>query len=330
MRAAVVEELTGPDAVRVREFPEPIGAHEMSGGQRVLVEVHAASVSFPDLLQSRGAYQLATEPPFVTGGELAGVVAEADPATGFAPGDRVAGLSMWGALAEYALALPLYTVKLPDEIDFVTGAALVLNSATAVFAVERGQVKAGETALIHGAAGGVGTALIEVLKDLGARCIAVVSSDEKEQVAREVGADEVVRSTGPWREQVQALTGGHGVEVVLDPVGGDRFTDSLRALDVCGRLVVIGFAGGEIPTVKVNRLLLRDLTVTGVGLDPMERRFPGTTRRITSRVVELAARGALRPRIGARLPLEDGAEALRLLDRRQITGNIVVDVRPAG
>lgn len=326
MRAAVVERLDGPDAVAIRDFPEPAGAHAMSQGQRVLVEVHAASVSFPDLLQSRGAYQLATPPPFVTGGELAGVVVEADPETGFTPGERVAGLSMWGALAEYALALPLYTVKLPDAIDFATGAALVLNGSTAVFAAERGQVKAGETALVHGAAGGVGTALIEVLKDLGARCIAVVSSDEKEAVARELGADEVVRSTGPWLEQVRELTGGHGVEVVLDPVGGDRFTDSLRALDVCGRLVVIGFAGGEIPTVKVNRLLLRDLTVTGVGLDPMERRFPGTTRRITSRVVELAARGALRPRIGARLSLEEGAEALRLLDRRAVTGNIVVDV----
>jgi NADPH2:quinone reductase len=328
MRAAVVEQLTGPDAVQIREFPEPAGAHALAGGQRVLVEVHAASVSFPDLLQSRGAYQLSTDPPFVTGGEFAGIVLEADPESGFAPGDRVAGLSMWGAVAEYALALPLYTVKLPDSVDFATGSALVLNGATAVFAVQRGGVQAGETALVHGAAGGVGTALIEVLKHLGARCIAVVSTDEKERVARELGADEVVRSTGPWLEEVRALTDGYGVEVVLDPVGGDRFTDSLRALDVCGRLVVIGFAGGEIPTVKVNRLLLRDLTVTGVGLDPMERRFPGTTRRVTSQVVELAAQGALTPRIGARLALEDAAEALRLLDRRQVSGNIVVDVRP--
>jgi NADPH2:quinone reductase len=330
MRAAVVEALTGPDAVRVRDFPEPEGAHAMAAGQRLLVEVHAASVSFPDLLQSRGGYQLSTDPPFVTGGEFAGVVAEADPATGYSPGDRVAGLSMWGAAGEYALALPLYTVRLPDAIDFATGAALVLNGATAVFAVERGGVQPGETVLIHGAAGGVGTAAIEVLKNLGARTIAVVSSDEKERVAREVGADEVVRSTGPWLEEVRALTDGHGVEVVLDPVGGDRFTDSLRSLDVCGRLVVIGFAGGEIPTVKVNRLLLRDLTVTGVGLDPMERRFPGTTHRITSRVVELAARGALRPRIGMRVPLDDAAEALRVLERREATGNVIIDVRAAG
>ncbi len=330
MRAAVVEQLTGPDAVSVRDFPEPRGAHPMADGQRVLVEVHAASVSFPDLLQSRGGYQIATDPPFVSGGEFAGVVVEAGPETGFSPGNRVAGMSIWGAMAEYALALPRFTVRLPDTVDFATGAALVLNGGTAVFAVQRAGVLAGETVLVQGAAGGVGTAAIEVLKDLGARCIAVVSSDEKERVAREVGADEVVRATGPWLEQVRELTGGHGVDVVLDPVGGDRFTDSLRALDIAGRLIVIGFAGGAIPTVKVNRLLLRNLTVTGIGMDPMERRFPGTVKRVNDEVVALAARGALRPRIGLRLPLDRGSEALRVLDRREATGNIVVDVRPAG
>ena len=326
MRAAVVEQLTGPDAVRVRDFPEPQGAHPMADGQRVLVEVHAASVSFPDLLQSRGGYQLATDPPFVSGGEFAGVVVEADPETGFSPGDRVASMSIWGAMAEYALAPPRFTVKLPDTVDFATGTALVLNGGTAVFAVQRARVQPDETVLVQGAAGGVGTAALEVLSDLGARCIAVVSSDEKERVAREVGADEVLRCTGPWLEQVRELTGGHGVEVVLDPVGGDRFTDSL-ALDIAGRLVVIGFAGGAIPTVKVNRLLLSNLTVTGIGMDPMERRFPGTVKRVNDEVVALAARGALRPRIGVRLPLERGSEALRVLYRREATGNIVVDVR---
>ena len=329
MRAAVVEQLIGPDGVRVRDFPEPEGAHPRAAGRRLLVEVHAASVSFPDLLQSRGGYQIAADPPFVSGGELAGIVREADPETGFAPGDRVAGMSIWGAMAEYALALPHFTVRLPDSVDFAHGSALVLNAGTAVFAVRRARVQPGETVLLQGAAGGVGTAAIEVLRDLGARSIAVVSSDEKERAAREVGADEVLRSTGPWLEQVRELTGGHGVQVVLDPVGGDRFTDSLRALDVGGRLVVIGFAGGEIPTVKVNRLLLRDLTVTGIALDPMERRFPGTVKQVNDEVVALAARGALAPRIGVRLALDQGAEALRVLERREAVGNVVVDVRPS-
>lgn len=328
MRAVVLDELTGPGAARLRDFPEPEGSHPMAGGERLLIEVHAASVSFPDLLQTRGQYQIKPEPPFVSGGEIAGIVREAPAGSGLEPGDRVAGLTIWGAMAELALGLPLFTIKLPEAMDFAHGAALWLNTATAVFAIERGRVLPGETVLIHGAAGGVGTAAIEVLKDIGARSIAVVSTDEKEQAARELGADEVVRSTGPWLEEVRELTGGHGVEVVLDPVGGDRFTDSLRALDVCGRLVVIGFAGGSIPTVKVNRLLLRDLTVTGVALEPMEQRFPGTVRRISDTVVELAGRGAVTPRIGARLPLEAGADALRMLEQRRAIGNIVVDVRP--
>ena len=136
-----------------------------------------------------------------------------------------------------------------------------------------------------------------------------------------------MRSTGPWLDDVRALTEGRGVEVVLDPVGGDRFTDSLRALDVAGRLVVIGFAGGSIPTVKVNRLLLRNLTVTGIGLDPMDKRFPGTVRRIGDEVQALAEQGRIHPLVGHRLAFEDGSEALRLLDRREALGKVVVEVR---
>jgi NADPH2:quinone reductase len=182
--------------------------------------------------------------------------------------------------------------------------------------------------LVQGAAGGVGTAALDLLRGMGARSIAVVSSDEKERVAREMGADEVVRSTGPWLEEVRELTGGHGVEVVLDPVGGDRFTDCLRAMDMAGRLVVIGFTGGSIPQVKVNRLLLRNLTVLGIGLDPMDRRFPGTVRRIGDAIQAQAEEGRIHPLVGRRLPLEEGAEALRILDRREAVGKVVVDVRP--
>jgi NADPH2:quinone reductase len=176
----------------------------------------------------------------------------------------------------------------------------------------------------------VGTAALDVLATRGARSIAVVSSDEKERVARAMGADEVVRSTGPWLDEVRELTGGYGVEVVLDPVGGDRFTDSLRSLDVGGRLVVIGFTGGSIPTVKVNRLLLRNLTVLGIGMEPLDRRFPGTVRRISDAVQSLADEAKIKPLVGRRLALEDGAEALRILDRREALGKVVVDVRGDG
>jgi NADPH2:quinone reductase len=327
MRAVVVRELTGPDALALDEVDEPRGAHPAADGARLLVEVHAAGVAFPDLLQSRGEYQIATPPPFVSGGEIAGVVREAPAGSGFAAGDRVASMTIWGGMAEFALAVPKYTVKLPDAMSYAQGAALWLNYATAWFAVERIGVREGETVLVQGAAGGVGTAALDLLRGMGVRSIAVVSSDEKERVARLLGASEVVRSGGPWLEEVRALTGGNGVDVVLDPVGGDRFTDSLRALDMAGRLVVIGFAGGSIPTVKVNRLLLRNLTVLGIGLEPMDRRYPGTVRRVGDAVEALAEAGRLHPLVGHRLPLEHGAEALRLLDRREALGKVVVDVR---
>jgi NADPH2:quinone reductase len=327
MRAVVVRSLDGPDGLELSEVAEPVGSHPAADGARLLVEVHAAGVAFPDLLQSRGEYQLATPPPFVSGGEVAGVVREAPDGCGFAVGDRVAGMVIWGAMAELALAVPKYTVRIPDGMSYAEGAALWLNYSTAWFGIERAGVRSGETVLVQGAAGGVGTAALDLLRGLGTRSIAVVSSDEKERVARSMGADEVVRSGGAWLDEVRALTGGLGVDVVLDPVGGDRFTDSLRSLDMAGRLVVIGFTGGSIPVVKVNRLLLRNLTVVGIGLDPMDRRFPGTVRRIGDEVAALAEQGRIKPFVGHRLPLDQGAEALRLLDRREALGKVVVDVR---
>jgi NADPH2:quinone reductase len=327
MRAVVVRSLDGPDALELRDVEEPTGAHPAADGARLVIDVHAAGVAFPDLLQSRGEYQISTPPPFVTGGEAAGVVREAPEGCGFAVGDRVATMTIWGAMAERALAVPKYTVRIPDAMSYAEGAALWLNYSTAWFGIERAGVRPGETVLVQGAAGGVGTAALDLLRGLGARSIAVVSSDDKERVARSMGAEEVVRSGGPWLDEVRALTEGRGVDVVLDPVGGDRFTDSLRALDMAGRLIVIGFTGGSIPVVKVNRLLLRNLTVTGIGLDPMDRRYPGTVRRIGDKVAALAEQGRIKPLVGRRLPLTEGAEALRLLERREAVGKIVVEVR---
>jgi NADPH2:quinone reductase len=327
MRAVVARELSGPEALRLEEIALPEGAHPAADGKRMLVEVHATGVSFPDVLQTRGAYQFGSPPPYVTGGEVAGVVLEASPGCGFEPGDRVAGMTIWGGMAEYALALPEYTMPLPARMSFVEGAALHLNYTTAWLAVSRAQVRAGETVVVHGAAGGVGTAALELVKAAGARAIAVVSSEEKEAVARRMGADHVVRSTGPWLEEIRELTGGWGADVVLDPVGGDRFVDSVRALDVGGRLAVIGFTAGSIPEVRVNRLLLRGLSVVGVAMGPVERRFPGSARRAGQVVQGLAADGKIAPFIGARLPLEEGAEAVRMIDRREAVGKVVVEVR---
>jgi NADPH2:quinone reductase len=328
VRAIAVEELGGPDAARLSELPEPEGAHPMGDGGRVLVEVHAAGVSFPDLLRSRGEYQMHPPLPFAIGAEVAGVVREAAPGSGFAVGDRVAALTHWGGVAELALAMPQHTVKLPDEMSFAQGAALYLNYATAWYAIHRAGVQAGETVLVQGAAGGVGTAALELIAARGARSIAVVSSDEKERAARAMGADEVVRSTGTWLDRVRQLTGGRGVEAVVDPVGGDRFLDSVRSLAIGGRLAVVGFTGGSIPELKVNRLLLRNLTVLGVEMVMMDEQVPGTVRMVTEAVQTLAHEGRIKTLVGVRLPFEDGAEALRILERREAIGKVVVDVLP--
>ena len=217
--------------------------------------------------------------------------------------------------------------ELPDELDFAQGAALVLNYHTAYFSlVTRGQLSEGETVLVHGAAGGVGTASIQVAKGLGARTIAVVSSDEKERIARDAGADEVVRSDGNWKDQAKDLSGG-GVDVVVDPVGGDRFTDSLRALREDGRLVVVGFTGGSIPEVKVNRLLLNNISVVGAGWGAFVLKKPDVIRSHGHEIDKLIEQGSVRPLIGQRFPLEQAADALKLLDSRQALAKVVLDVR---
>jgi NADPH2:quinone reductase len=327
MRGAVLRELGGPDAVSVAELPVPEGAHALGSGGRLLVEVHAAGVSFPDLLRSRGEYQTRPELPFVIGAEVAGIVREADAETGFVAGERVAALVHWGGVAELALAMPQHTVRLPSSMSFVAGAALYLNYATAWYALHRVALVAGETVLVQGAAGGVGTAALELAAARGARSIAVVSSDEKERVARALGADEVVRADGPWLEEVRSLTDGRGVQAVVDPVGGDRFLDSLRSLAIGGRLAVVGFTGGSIPELKVNRLLLRNLTVVGVEMVMMDRQFPGTVRMVNEALSDLAAAGAIQTHVGSRVEFADAAEALRVLDRREAIGKVVVEVR---
>ena len=325
MRAAMLSELGGPDSLAVVEVPEPAGAHPMGVGGRLLVEVHVAGVSFPDLLRSRGEYQMRPELPFATGAEVSGVVVEADPETGFGAGERVAGLTHWGGVAEYALTMPQHTVRLPDSMSFVQGAALYLNYATAWYALHRLAVTPDETVLVQGAAGGVGSAALELIEG---RSVAVVSSDEKERAARAVGADEVVRATGDWLAEVRELTGGRGVQAVVDPVGGDRFLDSIRALAIGGRLAVVGFTGGSIPELKVNRLLLRNLTVHGVEMVAMDKEYPGTVEMVNAAIEQAAADGRIKTLVGATFPLEAAAEALRLLERREAIGKVVVAVRP--
>jgi NADPH2:quinone reductase len=327
VRALVVGEKSGPAAARLADVPVPVAAHPWAAGERLLVEVHAAAVAFPDVLQSRGLYQHGAQAPYVTGGEYAGVVLEAPPGSRFGVGDRVAGLSVWGAVAEQVLGIPRHTVRLPDHVSFVDGAAFYLNYATAWFTLLRAGFVDGESVLVHGAAGGVGTAVLDLLRGRAAPSVAVVSTPVKAEVARAAGAGEVLMSDGPWAAQVRDLTGGHGVDVVVDPVGGDRFTDSLRALDVGGRLMVVGFASGAIPEVKVNRLLLRDLSVVGVALEPWQQRHPDVAARLVEALELGLAEGRLRPQVGHRLRFGRADEALGLIDRREALGKVVVEVR---
>jgi NADPH:quinone reductase len=328
MRAVQIVDLSGPEsALAETELPEPEPSHMLTPGRGVIVDVHAAGVSFPEVLQTRGEYQIKPPLPFVPGSEVGGVVRSAPEGSGLEEGDRVAACCMLGAFAEVAVAPDFLTFRLSEELDFAQGAGLVLNYHTAYFSLKhRGRLADGETVLVHGAAGGVGTATLQIAKGLGARTIAVVSSDEKERVAREAGADEVVRSDGAWKDEAKELSGG-GVDVVIDPVGGDRFTDSLRSLREGGRLVVVGFTGGSIPEVKVNRLLLNNTEVVGAGWGAFVMGKPDVNSEIGREVGRLIDEGFVRPIVGARFPLERASEALQLIDGRGATGKVVLDIR---
>jgi len=321
MRAVQIASHDGPAAVAPVELAEPAGE-----GQ-VVIDVHAAGVTFPEVLQSRGLYQLQPPLPFVPGSEVAGVVRTAPEHSAVRPGDRVAAFPGLGGFAEVVAADPRMVFALPDRLSFVQGAGVPMNVLTAHFAlVRRGAVRSGETVLVHGAGGGVGTASIQLAKALGARVVAVVSSDDKAAIARTAGADDVVPADG-FKDAVAELTGGRGVDVVVDPVGGDRVTDSLRSLAPEGRLLVIGFAAGEIPIVKVNRLLLRNVSVVGVGWGPFWMPKPDYLAEQWRELLPLLNSGVLDPMVGATYPLDRAADALVSMADRTAVGKLVLEVR---
>ena len=328
MRGVRIVNTDGPERAleASSDLDEPEASHMLTPGQGVVVDVEAAGVSFPELLQTRGEYQLKPPLPFVPGSEVAGVVRSAPDGAPVKAGQRIAAFCALGGFAEVAVAPAFACFELPDAIDSAQGAGLVLNYHTAYFSLRiRGGLREGETALVHGAAGGVGTASIQVAKGLGARVIGVVSSAEKERVAREAGADEVVRADADWKESVKELSGG-GVDVVIDPVGGDRFTDSLRSLGEGGRLIVVGFTGGSIPEVKVNRLLLGNTSVVGAGWGAYVLSKPDVWREIGDAIAAMIEAGHVRPIVGARYGLESARDALLALDNREALGKIVLEV----
>jgi NADPH:quinone reductase len=320
VRAAVVTELNGPDGVVIREVPDPT----LKPGH-VLIDVEYAGISFPDVLQTRGQYQVRPELPFTPGWEISGVVREGSGS--FRAGDRVAAMPFTGGVAESVVVDANYVFPLPDSVSFATAAALPLNYLTAHFAlVRRAKLQPGETVLVQGAAGGVGSASCNMAAALGARVVAVVSSTEKVAIAEAAGAHHVVLADG-FAAEVRQLTDGRGVDVIVDPVGGERFTDSLRSLAREGRLLVVGFAGGEIPVVKTNRLLLTNTTVMGAATRELWNQEPEMPRRQWNELMPLLKSGVLRPVIGPQFSIQGTGSAIRTIDERRAAGKVLVRIR---
>jgi NADPH2:quinone reductase len=319
MKALVARDLSGPPGL---DFTD---VDDVGGDDAVVVDVRAAGVSFPDLLLLRGQYQLRLEPPFIPGMEVAGLVASAPYESEFRPGQRVTAMTMLGGWAERVVVPPANIRPTPDDIDDAEAVALQGNYQTMYFALaRRGALRPGETVLVLGSAGGVGTAAVQIAKALGAKVIAMVHRPHATEFVESLGADVVLPLTDCWLQAVLEHTDGRGVDLVVDPIGGEPFDDAIRALATEGRLLVIGFAAGEIPTVKVNRLLLRNVAVVGVGYGEFVNRKPGSQAVFEFGVAELVKAG-LRPPPPVRFPLSEGRAALQSLADGGILGKVVLE-----
>lgn len=319
MRAAQVVSLTGPRDVVVRDVDTPV----CHAGQ-VLVEVRVVGLSFPDVLMSKGLYQLRPDTPFTIGMDFSGVVVEGNGHV--QAGCPVAGVLPHGAAAQQISIDADHVLPLPDGISLETGAALPMNYLTALFALaERAHVRPGETVVVNGAAGGVGTAVIQVARGLGLRTVAVVSTPQKADVARDAGADQTVLLDG-FKEAVLELTAGRGADVVVDVLGGDTFTDFLRVLTPLGRLMVVGFASGQaVPEVRVNRLLLGNIDVRVVGWGAYVAHAGSVyMQRQWEQLLLMLRDGTVRPVLGTAHDLTAVSEALVEIAERRATGKVLL------
>jgi len=296
----------------------------------ILLDVHAASVNFPDTLIIEGKYQFQPPLPFSPGGEAAGVVAVAGENAGaFKAGDRVMALTGWGSFAEQ-VAVPAYNVMpIPEGMDFVTASAFGMTYGTSMHALrQRGQLQAGETLLVLGASGGVGLAAVEIGKAMGARVIAAASSAEKLETAKAAGADELIDySQQSLKDEIKRLTGGKGVDVIYDPVGGELFDQAVRGLAWNGRLLVVGFASGQIPQLPANLVLLKGAAVLGVFWGSFAQRQPADNAENFRQLFAWYAEGKLKPLVSRTYPLAEAGEAIGQLAERKALGKLVVKVR---
>ncbi|MEX3959769.1 NADPH:quinone oxidoreductase family protein [Trinickia sp. EG282A] len=326
MKAIVIEEFNEPEHLSVGELPDP-----RMDDDSVLVEVHAAAINYPDLLVVRGKYQILPPRPFAPGKDAAGVVrAVGQNVTRFRPGDRVVAQLEYGGYAELASASEHACFQIPDSMPFADAAAMGLVFQTAYFALcERGGYRPGETVLVTGAAGGVGSAAIQIVKGLGGRALAGVSGTDQERFIKETGADAVIDLAAPnlrdsLREQVRAVTDGHGADVLLDTLGGDVFDASLRAMAWCGRAVVIGFASGRIPEIKANYLLVKNISVSGLQWSDYREKQPEKVEAVQQELFRLYENAAIQPRIADKLPLARAGEGLSKLASGQVSGKYVL------
>ncbi|MGH6956394.1 MAG: NADPH:quinone oxidoreductase family protein [Caulobacteraceae bacterium] len=323
MRALVVEALA-PDyaGCELKEIPTP----DLGEGE-VLVEVRAASVNFPDLLMTRGEYQHKPPLPFVPGLEMSGVVAKVGPgAQRWKAGDEVVGGARVGGFSDVAVSFAQGLRPKPKGFSFSQAAAFGTAYLTAyVSLVRRAEVTAGEWVLVLGAAGGVGLACVDLARVLGCRVIAASASDAKlKVVADEYAPDATVNVTGGFRERVKEITAGHGADVVYDPVGGDVFDESVRCIAFNGRLLVVGFTSGRIPTISVNMPLIKGFSVMGVRAGEYGRRFPEKGRENSATIWRMADEGKLKPRVDKEYPLSDWRAAFDSLADRKVVGKSVI------
>jgi len=314
MKACVVQELSGPSGIVYSDVDDVTG-----GEDNVIIDVRAAGVCFPDLLMTKGEYQLKVPPPFIPGMETAGVVRSAPEDSGFQVGERVSAFGVLGGYAEQ-VAVPVgNVVRSPAQLDDAQAVSLLVNYNTMYFALaRRAAMRAGDRVLVLGAAGGVGTAAIQIARAMNASQVIAV-------VHREGAADYVVLPlTDGWAERVREHTHGEGVDIVVDPIGGPTFDDALRVLAIDGKLLVIGFAAGSIPTVQVNRLLLRNVSVVGVAWGEYLNKVPGSAAVFAWGLSQLVFMG-LKPPPPQRYPLSEAPEALQCLADGHVLGKLVLE-----
>jgi NADPH2:quinone reductase len=321
VKACVVQELSGPSGLVYTDVDDVAGNDDT-----VVVDVRAAGVCFPDLLLSKGEYQLKLPPPFIPGMEAAGVVHWAPEESEFKVGDRVSAFGVLGGYAEQVIAPLANVTRSPAELDDAEAVSLLVNYNTMYFALaRRAAMRPGDSVLVLGSAGGVGTAAIQVARAMGAsKIIAVVHRSGATEFVESLGADVVLPLSDGWAQAVRDHTGGRGVDIVVDPIGGSAFDDAIRVLAIDGKLLVIGFAAGTIPTVKVNRLLLRNIGVLGVAWGEYLHQVPGSAALFAWGLGQLVSLG-LKPPPPQRYPLSEGRAALQALADGGVFGKLVLE-----